>query len=146
MPRQQTPSAYALPTPGDFVWCRFPEDARLKPAPKPRPVLVLAVGEHEDDPGIPMVRVAAGTSRKVLPGQRYPWELLIEDDGSSAFQVSGLSYTTKFNVRNTLELPYTSMFFEPPPQRPFGATPKLGALHASYMPALKAAYRSASEK
>jgi len=146
MPRAPVAVSYELPTPGDFVWCRFPEDARLKPAAKPRPALVLAIGEHEDDPRILMVRVAAGTSRKVMPGQCYPWEFLIESDASSAFQGSGLSYTTKFNVRNTLELPYTAVFFEPPPQRPFGAIPKLGALHASYMTALKAAFRSAAEK
>ena len=132
--------SYPLPSPGDIVWCRFPEDARLKPAPKPRPALVLAVGAHEDDPRILMVRVAAGTSRKVTPAQVFPWEMLVESDGSSAFQASGLSYTTKFNIRNTLELPYTSAFFEPPPLRPYGAIPKLGSLHASYMAALKVAY------
>ncbi len=86
-----------------------------------------------------MVRVAAGTSQKCGPGQVYPWELLIEDDGSGPFLASGLSFTTKFNVRNTLELPYTSEFFEPPPKQPFGKTPKLGILHMAYMPALRAA-------
>jgi hypothetical protein len=126
------------------VWCRFPEDARLKPAPKARPVLVLAVGCDEDNSEIIMVRIAAGTSRKVAAGQAYPWELLIEDDGDSPFRASGLSYTTKFNVRNTLELPYTSLFFEPPPKRPFGNSPKLGVLHASYMSALKIAATSGS--
>lgn len=132
--------AYALPSPGDIVCCRFPQDARLKPAPKPCPALVLAVGAHEDDPRIPMVRLAAGTSRKVGSGEAFPWELLIESDGSNAFQASGLSYSTKFNVRSTLELPYTSMFFEPPPQRPYGSIPKLGGLHASDMGALRATF------
>ncbi len=128
------------PEPGDFVWCRFPHDARLKPAPKARPALVLAVGV--DHHGTTMVRVAAGTSRKVGPGEVYPWELLLESNSDSAFQVSGLSYTTKFNVRNTLELPYTSIFFEPPPKRPFGPIPKLGVLHAGYMSALRTADRA----
>lgn len=143
MPGKPSGTAYALPSPGDIVWCRFPEDARLKPAPKPRPVLILAVGVHEDDERLPMVRIAAGTSRKVTPDKVYPWELLIESDGSSAFQASGLSYTTKFNIRNTLELPYTSTFFEPPPLRPYGSVPKLGSLHASYMSALRAAFAKA---
>jgi hypothetical protein len=143
VPGKPTGAAYALPSPGDIVWCRFPEDTRLKPAPKPRPVLILAVGVHEDDERLPMVRIAAGTSRKVTAGKLYPWELLVESDGSSAFQASGLSYTTKFNIRNTLELPYTSTFFEPPPLRPYGATPKLGSLHASYMAALRAAFSKA---
>ena len=124
------------------MWCRFPEDSRLKPAPKPRPALVLAVGHDVGDESACIVRVAAGTSRKVQQGEVFPWELLIENDVDSAFQISGLSYTTKFNIRNTLELPYTSIFFEPPPRRPFGATPKLGVLHASYMMTLKAAARA----
>jgi hypothetical protein len=135
--------AYAPPSPGDIVWCRLPEDARLKPAPKSRPVLILAVGVHEEDDGLPMVRIAAGTSRKVTADKVYPWEMLIESDGSSAFQASGLSYTTKFNIRNTLELPYTSAFFEPPPQRPYGAIPKLGSLHVSYVAAMRAAFAKA---
>jgi len=143
MPGKPPPRAYAPPSPGDIVWCRFPEDARLKPAPKPRPALVLAVGVHEEDERLLMVRVAAGTSRKVMARQVHPWELLVESDGSSAFQASGLSYTTKFNVRNTLELPYTATFFEPPPQRPYGSTPRLGSLHASYMAALRAAFAEA---
>lgn len=87
-----------------------------------------------------MVRIAAGTSRKTTGAGVYPWELLLESDGSSAFQASGLSYSTKFNIRNTLELPYTALFFEPPPLRPHGATPKLGSLHASYMAALRTAF------
>lgn len=94
---------------------------------------------------MPMVRIAAGTSRKVLPHQVFAWEFLIEADDSSAFRASGLSYTTKFNIRNTLELPYTSKFFEPPPRQPFGKTPKLGVLHASYMAALKTAASAADQ-
>ncbi len=132
-----------LPEPGDFVWCRFPEDSRLKPAPKPRPVLVLAVGHHDDDPTAPMVRVAAGTSRKTMAGQIYPCEFLLERDGSGPFQASGLSYTTKFSLRRVLELPYTSDFFEPPPKQRFGKTPKVGVLHASYVAALRVAAAAA---
>lgn len=139
MPHVASPKPFDPPDPGDLVWCRFPEDLRLKPAPKPRPALVLAVGHHEGDVDLPMVRVAAGTSRKVLPGQVYPWEFLLEHENSGSFLASGLSYSTKFNVRNVLELPYTSEYFEPPPNPSFGKNPKLGVLHASYMAALRAA-------
>lgn len=142
MRRRPAPTTYEPPEPGDLVWCRFPEDASLKPAPKPRPALVLAVGHHDGDPFVPMVRIAAGTSRRTGPAQIFAWELLIENDGGGAFRTTGLSYTTKFNVRNTLELPYNSDFFEPPPQRPFGRIPKLGVLHATYMAALRAAARA----
>lgn len=89
-----------------------------------------------------MVRVAAGTSQKCKPGQVFSWELLIEDDSGAPFLLSGLSFTTKFNVRNTLELPYSSDFFEPPPKQPFGKIPKLGILHASYMSALRVAAKA----
>ncbi len=146
MPRPSPPTRFILPEPGDLVWCRFPEDARLKPAPKARPALVLAVGHHDHDADLPMVRVAPGTSRKTGPGQVFPWEFLIERSDSGPFRASGLSYSTKFNVRNTLELPYTSEFFEPPAQRPFGKTPKLGVLHAAYMTGLRAATTAAQSR
>ena len=144
MARAPRIAAFQPPEPGDFVWCRFPEDRQLKPAPKPRPVLVLAVGHHETDFALPMVRVAAGTSRKTAPADTFPWELVIERDEGGPFKASGLSYTTKFNVRNTLELPYTATFFEPPPHRPFGKTPKLGVLHPTYMAALRSAAMAAA--
>lgn len=133
------PRRFTLPEPGDLVWCRFPEDARLKPAAKPRPALVLAIGHHDRDAELPMVRVASGTSGRVEPGQVFPWEFLIERDEGGPFQATGLSYTTKFNVRNTLDLPYTSEFFGPPPKQPFGKIPKFGVLHATYVAALSIA-------
>ncbi|MEK6807267.1 MAG: hypothetical protein AABY95_11545 [Pseudomonadota bacterium] len=139
-----SPTRFVLPEPGDLVWCRFPEDSRLKPAPKSRPALVMAVGYHDSGSELPMVRVAPGTSRKTGPGQVLAWEFLIERDDGGPFRASGLSYSTKFNLRNTLELPYTSEFFEPAPQRPFGRTPKLGILHAIYLAALKAVARNLS--
>lgn len=137
------PAGFDLPAPGDLVWCRFPEDLRLKPAPKPRPALVLAVGHKDDDPDAPMVRVAAGTSRKTAAGQVYPWELLLERTDAAEFRATGLSYTTKFNLRNTLELPYAPAFFEPAPGQPFGRNPRLGVLHPAYMAALKVAAEAA---
>jgi hypothetical protein len=36
---------FAPPDPGDFVYCRFPKQGMPGPSPKPRPALVLAVGE-----------------------------------------------------------------------------------------------------
>lgn len=137
------PAGFDLPAPGDLVWCRFPEDLRLKPAPKARPALVLAVGHKDDEPGMPMVRVAAGTSRKTAAGQVYPWEMLVERTDAVEFRATGLSYTTKFNLRNTLELPYTSEFFAAAPGQPFGKSPRLGMLHPTYMAVLKAVAKAA---
>jgi len=56
------PRWFPAPRAGDIVWCRFPQDRLPAPGPKPRPALVLRVGEHE---GHPLVEVAYGTSRKV---------------------------------------------------------------------------------
>jgi len=137
------PAGFDLPAPGDLLWCRFPEDLRLKPAPKPRPALVLAVGHKDDDPRAPMVRVAAGTSRKTGAGEAYPWELLVQRTDTVEFRATGLGYTTKFNLRNTLELPYTPEFFETAPGQPLGKSPRLGVLHPAFMAALRTAARAA---
>lgn len=135
-----SPVAFAPASPGDFLWCWFPHDRRLVPAPKPRPALALAVGVHEDDPGQSMIRIAAGTSRKVELHQILAWEFLLHPDDGIAYTDSGLSYPTKFNLRNTLELPLTKTYFGPPPHRPFGDSPKMGVLHPSLIKRLKAVY------
>src|SRR5262249_17841375 len=50
------------PSPGDIVWCRFPKTKLPGPAPKPRPALVLRVGENDEPP---VVEAAYGTGEKV---------------------------------------------------------------------------------
>ena len=130
-------AAYPAPRAGDIVWCRFPEGAAVKPGRKSRPALVISV---MGDSAPIRIRVAYGTSRRVAAV--YPCEFVIAPEDGEAFEVSGLSYPTKFNLRGTVVLPYTSDWFTAPPELPFGATPKLGFLH----PALMERARSAAAK
>lgn len=123
------------PDPGDIVWCRFPQRPRDVPGPKPRPALVLAVTERED--GI-VVTVAYGTSQKMQ--QLAAGEFAIRKaENKAAYELAGLSYDTKFDLRNRVELPWNDSFFAVPPNPLHGQIPKLGSLHIGMERALKAA-------
>ena len=126
---------FALPEPGDIVYCRFPERGLPGPAPKPRPALVLAIGELD---GNPHVAVAYGTSRNT--DRLHSGEFLISPADDEAYTLSGLSVTTKFDLRSVKELPYNEQWFRVPPSAPHGQTPKLGVLHPSLMRRAKAAF------
>lgn len=62
----------------------------------------------------------------------------------SAYEAAGLSYDTKFDLRQLVDLPYTSGWFSVPPSAPFGQSPKLGILHPSLARAVQAAFRAAT--
>lgn len=129
---------WEAPDPGDIVWCRFPQRPRDVPGPKPRPALVLAVTEHED--GI-VVTVAYGTSQKVQ--QLAAGEFAIRKaENKAAYELAGLSYDTKFDLRNRVELPWNDTFFAVPSNPAHGQTPKLGSLHIGMERALKAAAKA----
>lgn len=128
------------PSAGDFVWCRFPEDLDLTAGSKPRPALILTV--FEDDAPCYRVRVAYGTSQKTR--KLYSGEFVIAEADQPAFKVSGLSYTTKFNLKRSAELPYSDEWFAVPPAIPYGQIPKLGLLHPSLMPKLRGAWEAVS--
>jgi hypothetical protein len=136
----QPTQSFAAPKPGDIVWCRFPNDKSLRPGPKARPALVLNVGRIDDQIA---VQVAYGTSQKVE--RLFPGEFAITPDDNAAFAVSGLSYPTKFNLGNAVELPFSERWFGVPPGMPFGQHPKLGILHPSLMRRAEAAYRASQE-
>jgi hypothetical protein len=129
---------WEAPDPGDIVWCRFPQRPRDVPGPKPRPALVVAVTEHED--GI-AVTVAYGTSQKL--DRLAAGEFAIRKvQNRAAYEMAGLSYDTKFDLRNRVELPWSDIFFTVPPNPTHGQTPKLGSLHIGMEPALKAAAKA----
>lgn len=129
---------WEAPDPGDIVWCRFPQRPRDVPGPKPRPALVLAVTEHED--GI-VVTVAYGTSQKVQ--QLAAGEFTIRKaNNKAAYELAGLSYDTKFDLRNRVDVPWNDSFFAVPPNPAHGQTPKLGSLHIGMERALKAAAKA----
>ena len=130
---------WSPPEPGDIVWCRFPERVRDVPGPKPRPALVVTVTEHEDGYA---VKVAYGTSKKV--NQHVSGEFAIRKlDSLPAYTLAGLSFDTKFNLREMVDLPWNDDYFGVPPHPSYGQTPKLGSLHACLMKALTSAARAA---
>lgn len=128
---------FSVPKPGDIVWCRFPQEKSLQPGPKPRPALVLRVGEID---GVPAVAIAYGTSQKVE--RLFPGEFAILPSDGAAYTASGLSYPTKFNLARSIELPINDRWFAVAPGAPFGQQPKLGVLHPSLMKRAQAAHRA----
>jgi hypothetical protein len=126
------------PTAGEIVWCRFPDD--INPRPKPRPALILAVFD-EDAPQF-CVRVAYGTSQKTNSLHRGEF-LISRALHPAAYQAAGLSYDTKFDLGQTVDLPFSSEWFSVPPAAPHGQVPTLGTLHPSMVRAVEAAYRAA---
>ena len=129
---------FAPPRPGDIVYCRFPEKHLLRPGPKPRPALVLAIGELN---GEPYVQVAYGTSQAI--NDLHAGEFVITENDGDAYAAAGLSFPTKFDMRAVSELPYNEDWFRVPPHVPHGQTPKLGVLHPSLMRRAKAAFDAA---
>ncbi len=126
------------PAAGDVVWCHFPDD--IHPRPKPRPALILEV--FDDDAPQFFVRVAYGTSQRMTSLRRG--EFSIERSRNlAAFEAAGLSYDTKFDLKQVLELPFSTEWFSVPPAAPHGQTPKLGTLHPSLVRAVQAAYQAA---
>lgn len=126
------------PAAGDIVWCHFPDS--ISPRAKPRPALIIAV--FDDNAPQFDVRVVYGTSQRTTVLHRGEFSILRERN-STAFETAGLSYDTKFDLKQTVDLPYTTDWFSVPPSAPFGQTPKLGLLHPSLIRALEAAYRAA---
>lgn len=130
---------WPLPLAGDIVWCHFPQDLTVTPADKPRPGLILEV--FSDHAPQYAVLVAYGTSQKV--NQLVSGEFAITAQDRSALMIAGLSYPTKFNLKQRVELPYVETYFQVPPGAPFGQIPKLGTLHPSLMRRVSAAWAAA---
>jgi hypothetical protein len=127
------------PEPGDIVWCRFPQRPRDVPGPKPRPSLVLAVSLYEGDFWI---TVAYGTSKRL--DRMVAGEFAIRKlESPTAYALAGLSFDTKFNLQETLEIPWNEQFFVVSPNPRLGQTPKLGSLHPCLMKAVASAARAA---
>ncbi len=89
------------------------------------------------------VRVAYGTSKRTTTLHRGEFAIL-RDRNLAAFEAAGLSFDTKFDLKQTLDLPYATEWFSVPPAAPHGQTPKLGTLHPSLVRAVQAAFRAAS--
>ena len=129
---------WAEPTAGEIVWCHFPDS--ITPRPKPRPALVLVV--FDDEAPEFTARVAYGTSQRTTTLHRGEFSIL-RDRNPMGFQVAGLSYDTKFDLRQAVDMPYTTEWFLVPPAAPHGQNPLLGTLHPSLVRAVEAAFRAA---
>jgi hypothetical protein len=132
-PRWQQPGA------GEILWCAFPNTAGLQPGRKHRPALAITV----DDAETPLLRVlvAYGTSQRVTELHAGEFAILPADAG--AYQLSGLSFPTKFDLARSVLLPYTLEWFAVPPGTPHGQTPRLGTLHPSLLHRFRAAATAA---
>lgn len=126
------------PTAGDIVWCHFPDD--IHPKPKPRPALVLVV--YDDQAPEFLVQVAYGTSQRTTT--LHPGEFaILQAKHPTAYAAAGLSYDTKFDLKNHVTLPFNSDWFSVPPAAPHGQNPKLGVLHPSLVRTAATAYQAA---
>jgi hypothetical protein len=129
---------WPIPEVGDIVWCRYPRLAKDLPGPKPRPALVLQVRGVDD---VIEVTVAYGTSQHL--DQMKSGEFAIRKiENGSAYALAGLSYDTKFDLNNTVCIPWDDMFFSVPLGAPYGENPKLGCLHPSMMKVVASAARA----
>ena len=131
---------WSPPVVGDILWCQFPELPEVDPGPKPRPALVVQVTVKADGA---VVAVVYGTSQRL--DRLLSGEFAIRKAQNPAgFALAGLSFDTKFNFRQIVELPWTEAFFKVPPRASHGQSPKLGTLHPSMMQAARAAYLAAT--
>lgn len=126
------------PTAGDIVWCHFPDN--IHPRPKPRPALILAV--YDDDAPRFSVQVAYGTSQKTTTLYKGEFAILREKN-RAAYEAANLSYDIKFNLKQVLDLPFSTEWFSVPPAAPHGQIPKVGTLHPSMVRAVHAAFTAA---
>lgn len=62
------------------------------------------------------VRVTYGASQRTTTLHRGEFAIL-RDRNPAAYESAGLSYDTKFDLRQTLDLPYTTKWFTVPPGR-----------------------------
>jgi len=132
-----TPVWWVEPTAGEIVWCHFPDD--IHPRPKPRPALILVV--FDDDAPRFHVRVAHGTSQRTTTLHRGEFSIL-RTRNPVAYETAGLSYDTKFDLGQAIDLPYTTDWFSVPPAASQGQIPRLGTLHPSLVLAVQAAFRA----
>jgi PemK-like, MazF-like toxin of type II toxin-antitoxin system len=128
---------YPLPDAGDIVWCRFPHRGFAAPGPKPRPALIVDIGELR---GNPAVEVVYGTSQKL--DRLYPGEFSIAPEDGDRFLVAGLDRPTKFDLARSIFLPFSDEWFAIPPGAPYGQSPKLGILHPSLVRRVRAAFNA----
>jgi hypothetical protein len=134
--------SWSLPAPGDIGWCLFPHLPNLKPGPKPRPALVLAVESRE---GGDLVSVVYGTSQNVTRLKTVEVAIL-KDKHPAAYALAGLAYDTKFDFKVVVDLAWSDRYFKVLPKNRHTNNPKIGTLHATVLHAVESAYRAAQAR
>lgn len=136
------PKHYPAPQGLPIVRCYYP----VPPGEelKPRPAIVLAGRDPGD--GKPLIlTVCYGTS--VIKRIPYAWDFIIKSDNVNEFLPSGLHETTRFDLTQTVELPYTSDNFAlPRGVRVYGNNPQMGIVVESALPRLQSAIAAAKRK
>jgi hypothetical protein len=96
---------------GDILYCYFPFNKKtMEPSPFAHYVLVIDLDKNSKNLPI-YLTVAYGTSKKTDPNDIYQSELLVTEERCSSFCNSGLLKPTKFDLINSLYLPYNSKYF-----------------------------------
>lgn len=126
---------WGKPSAGEILWCAFPVSKEPRSGPKNRPVLAITVDDTEEP--LYRVLVAYGTSQRV--DALHAGEFAILPADAAAYELAGLSYPTKFNLRQCVLLPFNSDWFAVPPAAPHGQLPRLGTLHPSLLRRFRAA-------
>ena len=136
------PFAFPQPNAGDVALCRFPQSLiKPTPGPKARPAILLQVFAPLSDEPCYRVKVCYGTKNL---SRIYPHDCeILWGVHPAEYTSAGLSYDTKFDMKQVILLPYTSKWFQVPRQPQFGVTPKLGMLHPATVPRLLRAKRHA---
>ena len=101
--------------------------------------MILVV--FDDDAPRFQVRVAYGTSQRTTTLHRGEFSIL-RTRNPVAYETAGLSYDTKFDLGQAIDLPYTTDWFSVPPAASQGQIPRLGTLHPSLVLAVQAAFRA----
>ncbi len=135
-------SAWALPEPGDIVWCVFPELPDIEPGPKPRPALVVTVERYANRD---QVTVAYGTSKNLTRLKTGEFAIT-KANHAAAYALAGLSYDTKFDFKVVKALPWGDRYFKAPLRNRKGNTPVIGTLHATVQRAAATAYQPAAAR
>ena len=84
----------------------------------------------DDDAPQFWVRVAYGTCRRTTTLHRGEFSIL-RSRNAAAYEAAGLSYDTKFDLKQIVDLSCTTDWFCVPPAAAHGQSPKLGTLHPS---------------
>ena len=90
------------------------------------------------------VQVTYGASQRTTTLDRGEFAIL-RGNNPAAYEMANLSFDTKFDLRQVLELPFSTDWFSVPPAAPHGQIPRLGTLHPSMVRAVQAAFKAASD-